>query len=232
MPVRILDAWSAVTPAAGLMLPTTGAWSSTVGLALPSGGQPQINLLPAEVREHRAQQTTQRTWLVTAGCFLAVLGALAGLMQVDLRAHRRMNAELASALRDVTPRAQGLAHQTQRVQQAATLLAQRGTLLTLLEELYQATPETVRLTQFLAEPEGEVRVRGHAPSLKEILDYVTALEETPHLRDMQLRYSTERATRTGQQVEFEIIGRVDRAVRTAQIAPASPPAAASKKESR
>ena len=60
------------------------------------------------------------------------------------------------------------------------------------------------LTQLLVEPNHEVRLRGVGPALAHVLGYVRVLEESKQLHEVRLRYSTERSTTTGTQIEFEL----------------------------
>lgn len=219
LPVRTVETWLAAEPQSGLTLPPAGAWSAALGLALSHGGQPFINLLPADVRQTRARRSTHRERLVTASILAAVLWAATGWLQVETHRERALQAQLERSLKDVTPRARELAHQTQRLTRAHELLAQRGDSVLLLQELYQLTPAAVTLTQWLLETNGEVKIRGIAPALSDVLAYVNALKDSAHFQEVRLRYSAERATAGGSRVEFELSCQTTPSQRTASHPP-------------
>lgn len=208
LPVRTVDQWQAVRLAPGVTPPAEGAWSSTVGLALLPGGRPLLSLLPVEARRQRLQQVRHRAWLTTAGLGVGVLCAATGFFAADMRRQQRLEADLRAALADLGPSAQALAHAAQRMTRLQDALQEQGALVRLLEALYQLTPADILLTQMVLERHDEARLRGTSPTLGGVLTYVEALEQSDQLQDVQVRYSAERTTQQGAQVEFEIVCRI------------------------
>lgn len=209
VPVRAAEPWMTVTALPGVNLPRSGAWSATLGLALTAGGPVAINFLPPEVRARRALRAFQRARLVTACLAVAVLAAATAWLQVDLRQQRHAAARATQDLRTVEPHAKRLAHEVDRVQRVRQALGQRGRPLVLLQELYRLTPARIALTQWVLEPDQAMSIRGLAPVFAEVLTYVASLEQSEAVRDVQLRYSAERATPQGTQIEFELVCRAE-----------------------
>ncbi|GEM_PF-3798545 len=206
LPVEVLETWQVL--AAPPTLPP-GAWSSVVGLALPARGLPTINLLPLSVRTSQARQHRQRQWVISAWLGLACALILVVLLRVEVQRVARVQQHLEQALATLGPEAHALSRQAHRIRQVESLLHERPDMLWLLRELDQHTPTTIGLTQFLYDRSQGLAIRGSAPAVGEVLTYLTTLEQSPAFRDLRLRYSTQRTTQAGLQVDFEVGGAVE-----------------------
>lgn len=75
----------------------------------------------------------------------------------------------------------------------------------MLAELFRFTPPAISFESVIFErARGELIVRGTAPTTRDALDYVHALEQSPQWTRVELRYSRRHGGSAGSYVEFEV----------------------------
>jgi Tfp pilus assembly protein PilN len=89
-----------------------------------------------------------------------------------------------------------------------TQIGQQQAPLDILAELYSLTPKEILLNMFLAETGKHLTLRGNAPELSGVFNYITTLEKSPFLESVTMRYVTKRDIGEKKVVDFELTARL------------------------
>jgi hypothetical protein len=190
-----------------VVLPQEGSWTALTGVMLPVD-QPLLDLIPVAQQRSRSEQVAQRGRLVTMGLALGVLLMIAVGLQIDIQQHRTVQVRLEQQVQSAAPRVAQLKRALARMHQAQDVLAAQYSMASFLQDLYERTPSEITLRQWLHDTNRTIRIAGHTSALSMVLAYVSRLDDSPYLQDVQLRYSSKRETRQGMQVDFELVGQV------------------------
>ena len=162
--------------------------------------------------------------------FLALVIALGAVYFFQKKAMDQENALLASARQEKTKlqyveaklEEQRKARESlnQKISLIESLNAQRDLAPRLLDELSRRLPDWVWLTEAVYDVKG-LSIRGRALSNNLIADYISALEASPQVMNVNLVASTQKTIQGDQYLEFQLRATIER-----KPAPAPPPAAA------
>lgn len=211
---RLLEErWStpvAVHPPQGrLALPDAAASehspAAALGVALAETGA-LPDLLPPPVRRQQRARRRRRALAATALVFVAViLGGIVG-SAVSVRRQERRLAQVHGQVREVDTAARQVARE-----EAAAALAQqsqerRRRLAGMLATLFQQMPPELSCESLIVEPaRGALTMRGTAPSVRVILDYLRALERSGQWQQVALRSAARRAGGGPPRTAFEAV---------------------------
>jgi hypothetical protein len=165
-----------------------------------------LNLNPTEVRaqvHHRLRVAE----LTTVSLLLAaVLAVGAGLLSLQMARQRRVSSTIDRLLADIEPRAKLVKEQVQAIQLVTSVLDDRRRLATTLSSVFRTTPAAVALEAVTFErAKRELVLRGNASSNQAVLEYLAQLEQLEEIGEVRLKYSTRRATSTGERTDFEVL---------------------------
>lgn len=187
----------------------------------------RINLLKPETKDIREQVTTQG--VVEEGSkkgpnigsliFLILIIGLGALFFFQKKAFDRENALLATARKDkaalsyveakLEQQRQARASLDQKITLIEDLNAQRDLAPRLMDELSRRLPEWVWLTEVVYDAKG-IQIKGRALSNNLIADYISALEDSPQVMNVNLVSSTQRTTQRDQYLEFSLRAMVEK----------------------
>jgi hypothetical protein len=187
------------------ILASGNSFTSILGLGMGSV-QEELNLLPQDIKEQTRSLTLRKEqlWLLASiACTILVLGlAVASHLENKGLYLKRLKIELNKFVKDARP--------LEDIERRFRLLENRSKKKTSgLEALYElcgAMPKQVFLVSFNYEEEKQIIIRGQAPELNSVFDFVAGLEKSPlfHAYNIKVRYATKKRMQSGEIVDFEI----------------------------
>jgi Tfp pilus assembly protein PilN len=198
----------------------------------------RINLLKPETKDIRDQVTTsgvaeegsKKGPNIGSLIFLILIIALGAFFFYQKKAFDRENALLATARKDKAAlqyvekklEEQRLARASldQKITLIESLNAQRDLAPRLMDELSRRLPEWVWLTEVVYDAKG-IQIKGRALSNNLVADYISGLEASPQIMNVNLVSSTQKTTKSDQYLEFSLRAMVEKKPEPAP-APAAP----------
>lgn len=207
----------------------------------------RINLLKPETKDVREQVVTpgvpqakdkKAPNLGNLIFFLLVVG-LGAFYYLQQKAFDRENGLLAAArqekakLQTVEARLEEQKRIRESLDRKITLIeslnAQRDQTPRLMDDFSRRLPEWVWLTEVVYDAKG-IQIKGKALSNNLIADYISNLENSPQIMNVNLIASTQRTAQREEFLEFSLLAQVERKPEPALAAPAEPaPKPAAKK---
>ncbi len=198
----------------------------------------RINLLKPETKDIREQVATpgvaeegsKKGPNVGSLIFLILIIALGAFFFYQKKGFDRENALLATARKDKAAlqyvekklEEQRLARASldQKITLIESLNAQRDLAPRLMDELSRRLPEWVWLSEIVYDAKG-IQIKGRALSNNLVADYISGLEASPQVMNVNLVSSTQKTTKSDQYVEFSLRAMVEKKPEPAP-APAAP----------
>lgn len=198
-----------VQPSGRIALPTEASKDASpavlLGLAM---AEPEwlVNLVPSQVRQTRSSRRRIRELVITGSLLFCALLAGAGLLQQSVGRKARFVEQLLGAVKQLERATSKTEHRARNVQLVKQITEARHATATMLAELFRLTPQDVWFDTVLFErSRDELIVRGNAPTTRQVLDYIRTLEQSPHWRRVELRFSARRNSPSGPRTDFEIV---------------------------
>ncbi len=181
----------------------------------------RINLLKPETKDIREQVTTtggaeegaKKGPNVGSLIFLVLLIALGAFFFYQRKAFDRENALLATAQKDksalqyvekkLEEQRQARASLDLKITLIESLNAQRDLAPRLMDELSRRLPDWVWLTEVVYDAKG-IQIKGRALSNNLVADYISGLEASPQIMNVNLVSSTQKTTKGDQYLEFSL----------------------------
>jgi type IV pilus assembly protein PilN len=187
----------------------------------------RINLLKPESKDIREQVTTpgppeegdKKGPNIGSLIFLILIIVLGAVFFFQQKAFKQENALLETAKREKAElqyveaklEEQRLARESlnQKITLIETLNAQRDLAPRLLDELSRRLPEWVWLTEVVYDAKG-IQIKGRALSNNLIADYISGLEASPQVMNVNLVSSQQRTAQGDQYLEFSLRASVEK----------------------
>lgn len=170
--------------------------------------------------------------------FLALIVGLGAFYYLQKKAFDRENALLAAAQQEkqqlsyVTAKLEELKLQKASLERKITLIndlkAQQDLPVKIMDELSRSLPDWVWLTEMTYNAKG-IQIKGKALSNNLIAEYITNLENSPDLMNINLVSSTQRKAQKNEYYEFSLNGQIEG---RQQITPSTAPGAKAKPAGR
>ena len=204
----------------------------------------RINLLKPESKDiskepmaapGAAEETTKKGPNLGNLIFLALVIGLGAFYFFQQKAFKRENALLATArqeksqLQYVEAKLEEQRKARESLDKKITLIeslnAQRDLAPRLMDEFSRRLPEWVWLTEIVYDAKG-IQIKGRALSNNLIADYISSLEASPQIMNVNLVSSTQRTVQGDQYLEFSLRAVVEK--KPEPVPPAAPPEPAAK----
>jgi type IV pilus assembly protein PilN len=197
----------------------------------------RINLLKPETKDLREsvaapgviEEAAKKGPNIGSLIFLVLIIALGAFFFVQKKAFDRENALLAKARQEksqltyVEAKLEEQRKARESLNQKITLIeslnAQRDLAPRLMDELSRRLPDWVWLTEVTYDAKG-IQIKGRALSNNLIADYISALEASPQIMNVNLIASTQRTSKNDQFLEFSLRAMVEK--KPEPPSPASP----------
>ena len=175
-----------------------------LGLALRHEGA-QINLLPETTQEEYRIDLVKKN--VMAGLVIAGLIIVMAFGLILKKIHDKhlyityIDVELAK----IEPQVKTAKKMAKEIEIITSKIAERPLAIDLVSEVFRITPSGVTLTMMEYESRKTVTLRGTAPSLSDIFNYVATLEKSPYFKNVKVKYANKRTGQSQNTADFEII---------------------------
>jgi len=202
----------------------------------------RINLLKPESKDIREQVAATGAVEEAGGkkgpnignlIFLVLVIALGAMFFFQKKAFDRENALLATAKQEksklqyveakLAEQQKVRASLDQKITLIETLNAQRDLAPRLMDEFSRRLPEWVWLTEVVYDAKG-IQIKGRALSNNLVADYISGLEASPQIMNVNLVSSTQRTVQGDQYLEFSLRAVVEKKPEPVPAAPAPEPA--------
>lgn len=182
------------------------SFASLLGLGLLDTEE-SLNLLPAEDKEDAKNKAQQKKQLRIALSIAGIMLLWSMGMVKDLDNKRRYLAYLEGELNKISKEAKPLEEAEKKLHLFESLSQKKPTNLELLYELHRILPEQISLVHFSDEESSRVVVRGETTALDTVFTFVSLLEKSDVFKkfNIKVRYATQKKTRAGDIIDFEII---------------------------
>ncbi len=184
----------------------TVSFAALIGLGLERMSE-YVNLLPTEVKAVSKSQERSSHWRQLGVVLsLALCLALAGLLRqvANKESHlKKLKAELAA----ISEQSKSLEEIARRLELLEKYADKGISALDVFAELHKAVPDSVMLSSFVFEENSGLIIRGHAPELDRVFDFVSRLQKSVLFRGftVKVRYATKKKTRGLEFIDFEIL---------------------------
>jgi Tfp pilus assembly PilM family ATPase/Tfp pilus assembly protein PilN len=204
LPVSVVDVREAFKGWTGPM--TIPASAVVAGGLACSDLSEALNLSPPELRTHLHHRRQVRELTTVCLLLIGVLALGVHLLSLRVSRERQLAVRLARAITRLEPQAEQVQDQARATQLVSSVLENRRRLAVHLAELFGATPSAVLLEALTFEQaKQQITVRGSTTSTQLVLDYIKQLERIAGVERVDLRYTTQRSTPSGDRTDFELI---------------------------
>lgn len=180
------------------------SFASLIG-AVCSQKKPLFNLLPEDVLAKRGMAAYKLEMRKAAVFIVLIISTLASAMFMNIRLRQSsaigLDAELGRLSEDVG-RIEKMARKITYVRSQDN---RSGSCLDVFTEVFRVAQEEVSLISFSYTLNKPLILKGRAKSLSGVFNFVSALEESPVFKDVQLRHSFERRVQGEPLADFDII---------------------------
>jgi len=151
-----------------------------------------------------------RKSLILFGALLALnILLVIGIFSVSLKNRDNYAAKLQERLGELKPQAQSVQNKLEKLKVFQAQLSSRMLILDSLTDLIKALSPECSLSMISINEEGVLIVRGEAPELQKILDFVVEIEKSAYFKNARMNYSSRRKLRDKQVLDFEIQADLD-----------------------
>lgn len=178
------------------------SFASMIGLALGSG---DIDLTPKALKLHRAFEIRSKA-LVTVGMqVMAGLILVCVLVMANAYKSERHRAQLARDYAAMSPQAELIREELERLSRVKDWYATRTQLLDAIVEMNRLTPASIQWDAVTYANGEDVVVKGVSQELPRVFDFVAALRRSSVCAQVESRRVTKRRVDNQDVAEFEII---------------------------
>jgi Tfp pilus assembly PilM family ATPase/Tfp pilus assembly protein PilN len=202
--VQVVEAATPLTPTTRM---SAFEFSPVVAAGLAIAELRQVlDLSPPELRLHASHRRQVRNVAAVGGLLVGVAALGASLLAIQYSRQDRLAHGLSGVVKEIEPTAKRVQEQSRLVQVVRAITDRRRQLASLLTEVLSKTPSSVTLESVAFErSREELTLRGLAASTQTVLDYLQALKGLDGVREVSLRYSTQRVTSLGERTSFELL---------------------------
>lgn len=165
-----------------------------------------LDLSPPELRLAASHRRQVRDVVAVGGLLVGVAALGASLLAIQYTRQDRLAQRLGLVVKEIEPTAKRVQEQGRLLQLVRSMTDRRRHLASLLAGVLSKTPSSVTLESVAFEhSREELALRGLAASTQTVLEYLQALKTLEGVREVSLRYSTQRVTSLGERTSFEVL---------------------------
>lgn len=168
----------------------------------------KINLMPEGLLEEDRVNRSKKNITVTLTLMLLTITIIFGLVMKKLHDKAVVLSYINRELSKIEPRVTKARKMMKDIDVIGKELERKPLAIDILREVYKATPPGISLNVLDFESNNTLTIRGTAPALSEIFKYVTALEGSPYLDNVKVKYATKRVVEDRELADFEINSRL------------------------
>ncbi|MFA5143370.1 MAG: pilus assembly protein PilM [Candidatus Omnitrophota bacterium] len=204
IPVEIIDQMKNVTQQEGAALELAEAsFAELLGLELKYDAA-GINLLPAPVQEEQRLDLVKRNMTAALVVSALIIAIIFGTILKKLYDKVIYISYVDSELAKISPQVKQAKKMVKEMDIITAKIAERPLAIDIVTEVFKITPPGVTLTMMEYESNKAVSLRGTAPSLSDIFQFVTTLERSAYFDNVKVKYANKRAGQGVNIADFEI----------------------------
>ena len=175
-----------------------------LGLALRYEGV-EINLLPETTQEEYRLDLVKKN--IAAGLIVTglIIAMAFGVILKKIHDKHLYIAYIDSELARIEPQVKTAKKMAKEIEVITSKIAERPLAIDLVSEIFRITPAGVTLTMMEYESRKTVTLRGTAPTLSDVFNYVATLEKSPYFENVKVKYANKRTGQAQNTADFEII---------------------------
>ena len=174
-----------------------------IGLAL-KGERSGINFLPRKLAEDNRVQILRKTFIKTAVLLTGIILAVAGLMAKNWLDRSAELTRLKARIEQIRP----LAAEAKRMRESVRIikreLDKKPLAVEVLTEVYRIAPAGLKLNLLDYRDKQSLILRGDAPALDVIVGFVSRMEGSEYLENVEIKYTTKRSAGGRNFTDFQI----------------------------
>ena len=205
-PIEVVDQMNNITKRDGLVMEEGEAsFVELLGLALKHEGA-SVNLLPDTVQEEYRLDLVKKNIMAALIITGLIIIMAFGVILKKIHDKHLYISYIDSELGRIEPQIKTAKKMAKEMEIITSKIAERPLAIDLVGEVFRITPAGVTLTMMEYESHKTVTLRGTAPSLSSIFNYVTTLEKSPYFENVKVKYANKRTGQAAQDTaDFEII---------------------------
>jgi Tfp pilus assembly PilM family ATPase len=210
IPVEIAAYWQKLSLSQSLLnqfLSLKGSCANLVGLGLKTIPD-SLNLLPPEIKIQANNRLKARERLRMAYFLVCILVLFSFGILKNIDNKTRFLDYVNLELNKIENDARSIGELQKRIEFVENSHRRKPSSLDILYELHQIIPSEVVLTNFSYDEGGQIILRGQAPQMNNVFDFVNRIEKSSEFRgfEFKVRYASNKKLSSGNLIDFEIGG--------------------------
>ncbi len=175
-----------------------------IGLSLKNGDM-KINLLPESMIEANELYFLKKILARTAVLLTCIILIFSGLITEKLSDKSRCLSFLDSKLSLMEPTVTKAKRMKKDIKIVKEEIQKKPLALNIITEIYKITPGGVKFNMLDYRSNRSLILRGNAPSLDDVIKFISILEESQYFENVKMKYTTKRTVRDKRITDFEIV---------------------------
>jgi Tfp pilus assembly PilM family ATPase len=164
----------------------------------------KINLCPQEIKDRMLYLEKKKELLKTLTLgFFAVL-FISIILGLNFYNKRKIISILNSQIDKINPAASEIQDIKNKIAVINSQSNSEGSCMEILREIHKITPPEIYLNTFLFEEGKMLTIKGTAPTMSLVFNFVPILDKSSFFESVQVRYATQRKMQTEELTDFEI----------------------------
>ncbi len=178
---------------------------NAIGLGLKDIEE-SLNFLPRTIKTDALRVVKQKEWIKTGALIVGVILVTSLAITKTLDNKAMYLKQLKTQLNKIASEANALEQIDKRFKFMESALQKKPSSLEVLSELYKVVPNKVYLVHFSYAEGKDIVLRGQAPELNPVLDFVSALEKSVVFKEFKtkIKYATKKVAANSEIINFEI----------------------------
>ena len=182
----------------------TASFVELIGLSLKSEDI-KINLLPEKLLEEKEFRSFKKNLMRTLILSVCIIVISFGLVVKKLFDKTGYMALLNSRITAMEPTVNRATRMREDIEIMKRQIRKKPLAIDILAEIYKVTPASIAFYLIDYESNKSLILKGNAPSLSSIIEFMRTLENSQHFKNIKLKYTAKRRVKGKQVTEFEII---------------------------
>jgi Tfp pilus assembly PilM family ATPase len=170
----------------------------------------KVDLIPDEIKVRKSFEEKGRELIKTSILVLAIFVLIFSILISKIYFKSLYLKNLKSRYASLEGDAKKLEKDFTRVSLARSYLANRGTSLEALAEVYSIAPLDIELNNIRLDDKGRFTVRGTAESMSTVFSFVESMEKSKSFKDVKTKYTSKRKENLKDVTDFEITSFVNK----------------------
>lgn len=164
----------------------------------------ELDLSPPELRIRKQMEMTRRQLIIMGVLFTSIVMLASFLLLFTVYNKNAYLSRLNQEISNIKNDASSIEKMRLRINMVENRRDAKGSSINILSEIYRLTPKEIYLTNISIEERKKVVLRGRAGIMSDIFKYVTTLETSGLLENVNTSYATAKKEENTEYIDFEI----------------------------